>query len=470
MAKHISRRHFLKQSSCAAIGSTTLMSTLANLKFMNAASISNSSVLAGGDYKALICILKSGGNDSFNMLIPREQNEYNFYQNARTQVAIPRDTILPLNGVNYGLHPSMAGIQELFNNGDLSFVSNIGTLISPVSKPDALDNEQLLPLGLFSHSDQVQQWQTSVPNDRSSIGWGGRVADMMNSVNENPNISMNISLSGNNIYQTGSSSVEYTIDPYEGAVGIIDYDNPWGSQFMELRNRAVDNIVDAHYNDVFKKTYVDVIKNSRNANEVVSGALANSPNLDDIFSGSEFSTALKMIVRMISVREQLGAKRQIFFVEHDGWDHHGELLESQAYMLMDISNGMNELKRGLERIGALDCVTAFTSSEFARTLTYNGEGTDHAWGGNVMVMGGPVKGGQIFGEYPLLELAGELELSNNAMYSNGVMIPTTSVDEYFAELALWFGVMPSELATIFPNIGNFYNTGSTDNPIGFLEM
>ena len=137
-------------------------------------------------------------------------------------------------------------------------------------------------------------------------------------------------------------------------------------------------------------------------------------------------------------------------------------------MLEDIANGLNELRLGLERIDALDCVTTFTSSEFGRTLTFNGAGSDHAWGGNVMVMGGAVRGGRIFGEYPLLELAGELELSDNAQYSNGIMIPTTSVDEYFAELALWFGVAPSELSTIFPNIGNFYNANSGSNPIGFL--
>ena len=177
---------------------------------------------------------------------------------------------------------------------------------------------------------------------------------------------------------------------------------------------------------------------------------------------------MKMIARMIASREKLGAKRQIFFVEMGGWDHHDELLESQNVMLKQLSDGLKEFNDALTRINANDCVTTFTSSEFGRTLTYNGEGTDHAWGGNVMVMGGPVRGGQIYGEYPLLELAGEYELSQNAMYSNGIMIPTTSVDEYFAELALWFGVAPSELSTIFPNIGNFYDASRGGMPIGFM--
>lgn len=465
MANKISRRNFIRKSSCAALGSTTLISTLTNLKFLNAAAISNSATLIG-DYKAMVCLLLTGGNDSFNMLIPNEQGRYDIYAKSRTEVAIPRSSILGLNGTDYGLHPAMEGVRGMFDNGELSFISNVGTLIAPVDKPEALTNEQSLPLGLFSHSDQVQQWQTSVPNSRSSIGWGGRVADMMNSQNTNPNISMNVSLSGTNIFQTGTSSVEYSIDRNEGAVGIIGYDESW--RFMELRNQAIDNIVDAHYDDIFKKTYVDVIKNSRDANLIVSEALANSPYLDDLFTSSDLSDSLKMVARMIAAREELGAKRQIFFVEVGGWDNHDNLLYEHELLLTELSNGMKEFNDALKRIGAHDCVTTFTSSEFGRTLTYNGEGTDHAWGGNVMVMGGPVKGGQIYGEYPLLELGGVQELSENAMYSNGIMIPTTSVDEYFAELALWFGVAPSELSTIFPNIGNFYNTGGGAQPIGFM--
>jgi len=467
MAKHISRRNFLRTSSCAALGSTTLLSTLTNLKFMNAASMANSSTLLTGDYKALICLLLKGGNDSHNMLIPREPSEYAHYATSRTQVAIPRDTILSLNGSNYGLHPTMTAAQQLYNNGELSFISNIGTLVRPTDKPSAL-SETNLPLGLFSHSDQVQQWQTSVPDSRSSIGWGGRIADMMNSLNDNPNVSMNVSLSGTNIFQTGESSIEYSIDREQGATGIIGY-NDMDNQFLAVRNQGIDNIVDANYTDIFKKTYIDVIKNSRDASAVVSEALLDAPFVDDLFvSDTELSDALRMVARMIGSREQLGAKRQIFFVEVNGYDNHDDLLAQHTILLNELSEGLAELNAALKRIGAHDCVTTFTSSDFGRTLTYNGEGTDHAWGGNVLVMGGPVQGGNIYGDYPLLELAGELELSNNPMYSNGIMIPTTSVDEYFAELALWFGVAPSELSTIFPNIGNFYNTAGGTMPIGFI--
>lgn len=463
--KHLSRRKFLGQASCAALGSTTLLSTLTNLKFMNAATMANSSIIGGNDYKAMVCILLSGGCDSHNMLIPYETNQYNHYATTRSSVAIPRNQLLPLNNSDLSVHPSMAGVQSLFNNNKLSFVSNIGTLLQRMEKNEVWQNEQLLPLGLFSHSDQIQQWQTSLPDSRSSIGWGGKIADLMNSLNTNDKISMNISLSGSNVFQTGNNSIEFTIDRVDGSIGIEGYRGNDTGNFEEARSKAIDNILDANYADIFQKTYVDVIKTSRDANVEFKDALEGTENLSDIFSVNNFSNAMHMVARSIAAREQLGMRRQIFFVEFDGWDHHDELLNAQQAMLMYLSNGMNELNTALERLGVDDCVTTFTSSEFGRTLTWNGNGTDHAWGGNVMVMGGPVNGGQIFGQYPSLELDSEYELGGG-----GIMLPTTSVDEYFAELALWFGVTPSELSTIFPNIGNFYSPGTgVPNPIGFMS-
>lgn len=465
----ISRRKFIGQASCAALGSTTLLSTLNNLKFINAGAMANSSLMMNGDYKALVCILLSGGSDSYNMLIPNESGAYAQYaasrgdSSANSGVSIPLNQVLGLNGANHGVHPSMAAIQRLYNSNKLSFISNIGTLIQPVTKDEVWNNQQLLPLGLFSHSDQIQQWQTSVPHDRSNIGWGGKIADLMGDLNNNDKISLNISLAGNNIFQTGNSSVEYSIHRQNGAIGIEAYKQPNGNMFDAARDRAIDNIIDAEYSNVFKRTYIDAVKVSRDAQEEFSQALDGSPDFSGQFSANDFSDQLEMVARTIAVRESLGMKRQIFFVEYDGWDHHDELLNSQSIMLSILSNGMEQFQNALEQMGVADCVTTFTASEFGRTLSWNGNGTDHAWGGNVMVMGGPVVGGRIFGQYPNLELESELEAGGG-----GIMIPTTSCDEYFAELAAWFGVSTSELSTLFPNIGNFYNTGSGTPPIGFM--
>ncbi|NNE16671.1 MAG: DUF1501 domain-containing protein [Saprospiraceae bacterium] len=460
---HLTRRKFIGQASCAALGSTTLLSTLTNLKFINAASIANSSILGGGDYKAMVCILLSGGSDSHNMLIPKDQNRYNDYANTRGAISIPRDEVRSLNNTDFGVHPSMSGIQQLFNDNKLSFISNIGTLLQPMVKDEVWQNEQLLPLGLFSHSDQTQQWQTSLPNSRSNIGFGGKLADLMSSLNTNDKISMNVSLSGSNIFQTGESSVEYSIDPVDGSIGIEGYSATSNDSFDAARRDAIDNLVDANYTDIYRKTYIDVIKNSRDANIEFTEAIGSTPFLRDMFSNNDFSESLHMIAKTIAARDTLGMKRQIFFVDLGGWDHHDELLNSQAELLNILNAGMTEFNAALERLNIQDCVTTFTASEFGRTLTWNGNGTDHAWAGNVMVMGGPVVGGRIFGDTPSLELGSGYELGGG-----GVMLPTLSVDEYFAELALWFGVSPSELNTILPNIGNFYNTGSGNMPIGFL--
>ena len=466
-----SRRKFIGQASCLALGYSSLFNTLVNLKALNFAASGSPSTMSGGDYKALVCFFKSGGADSFNMLAPRTPSAYNEYATTRSNLAIPRDELLPINPVNspgldLGLHPNMGGIQQLFNNGQLSFISNIGTLIEPTNKIDIRNSDANLPLGLFSHSDQIQQWQTAYPHERSNIGWGGRIADIIKSVNDNQNVSMNVSLSGTNIFQIGNDTIEYSLDPYNGAVGITGYGEhaPW-NVFDIQRTEAIDKFLDHHYADAFKQTFVDVSASARDAFELVDGAMETLSEFNTQFSDTYLSQSMRMIARMIAIQQQLGMKRQIFFVDFGGWDHHDELLNNQASMLNIVDSAMVEFHQVLQELNMLDCVTTFSVSEFGRTLTSNGNGTDHAWGGNVMVMGGnQVNGGRIFGQYPSLALNNSLEIGN------GVLIPTTSADTYFAEPAMWFGVQSSELATIFPNLSNFYSIGSGQAPIGFLNL
>jgi uncharacterized protein (DUF1501 family) len=331
---------------------------------MNAASISNSATLAGGDYKALVCILLSGGSDSHNMLIPTDTNQYNHYQTTRSSVAIPLNQINQLNGVDYGVHPSMTGIQNLFNSGRLSFISNVGTLLQPMVKDEVYQYEQLLPLGLFSHSDQIQQWQTSLPHERSSIGWGGKIADLLSAENSNDKISLNISLNGSNIFQTGRNTVEYSLDTEDGAIGIYQYRSEDSGDIGQLRDVGVDNIIDANYQDIFKRTYIDVLKTSRDAYVEFSEALDGAQDFSGIFDDTEVASQLEMIARTISAREELGMKRQIFFLDMTGWDHHDELLNSQEAMLNELSRAMSQFSTAMDMMGTQDCVTTFTSSEF----------------------------------------------------------------------------------------------------------
>ncbi len=464
----ISRRKFFGQASCAAIGVSTLYSSLVNLKALSALAMANSTTLADPDYKALVCLFQSGGNDSFNMLMPRSPSEYSEYAATRSNIAIPLNQMLPIFPDNaagrlFGIHPSMIRSQQLFNEGKMAFISNVGTLVEPTTKDQYWQGQVNLPLGLYSHSDQGQQWMTGLPNGRSGTGWGGKVADIIGDMNNNPNISMNLSLSGTNIFQTGQNTVEFALDPYKGSSGIYGYGDveEW-NVFDRLRTKAINSMVDYEYQDMFSKTYIDVIKRSRDGHAQFQEAIGSVPELQTTFTDNYLSHAFQMAAYSIAAHEALGMKRQIFFIDYGGWDHHDEVLNAQSGMLYELDTAFGEFSDALTELGLGKQVTTFSLSEFSRTLTSNGNGTDHAWGGNVMVLGEDVLGKKIYGEYPTLALASSLELGS------GVMLPQISADEYFAELALWFGINPSDLSTIFPTLTNFYQPGS-GMPIGFLN-
>ncbi|HAA10960.1 MAG TPA: hypothetical protein DCE41_04365 [Cytophagales bacterium] len=221
--------------------------------------------------------------------------------------------------------------------------------------------------------------------------------------------------------------------------------------------------MEQQYQDIFKQTYADVVRGSQNTHELFSEAL-DGATIQTEFEESELGLSLKMIARTIKAREKLGARRQTFFIRFGGWDHHIELLNAQNEMLGEVSRGMSSFQSALEELGIQDCVTTFTVSDFARTLTSNGNGTDHAWGSNVLVMGNQVKGQEVYGQYP------SLALNTPLMLEGGVVIPQVSTDEYFAELAMWYGVSRSDLTYLFPNLGNFYNIMSPEPPLGFMHL
>jgi uncharacterized protein (DUF1501 family) len=464
----MTRRKFLGTAGCAALGSTTFLSSFTSLGMMN--SLASPRPLLGGapppeDYRALVCILLAGGNDSFNMIVPTTAEQYGEYAVTRSNLALPSGDLLTLNytdnnGVNYGLHPSMPEIANLFNTGRGAAIANIGTLIEPVTQSQVWEGTAPLPLGLQSHADQVRHWQTSIPQSRSAKGWGGKVADILAAGNSNQDISMNISLAGTNLWQAGNTVDEFTITK-NGSVGIdILEDN---DPFAVLVGEGIQNILDQTYSDVLKQTYADKVKVSQNQHDVFTQALAALNPLTTEFPNNNFSKQMKMIAESIAIAGDLGMARQTYYIKLGGFDNHGELLNNHADRMSILSAAIGAFYESMDEIGMSDQVTTFTISDFARTLTSNGFGTDHAWGGNAMVFGGAVNGSQIYGQYPSLALGNSLELGN------GVLLPEISTDEYFAELALWFGVDPSYLADIFPNIENFYTPGS-DSPIGFLNL
>jgi len=464
--RKIDRRRFIADAGCATLGCTTLFSGLISMKAIAAAVTDKPPIPKdGSDYKALVCVLLAGGADSHNMLIPRGQSEYDEYQITRSNLAIPRNEILSLNhggqgGRQYGVHPGMPHVQNLFNQGKAAFIANVGTLIEPTSREQFEAGGHPVPVGLFSHADQIMHWQTGRPGERNSKGWGGRISDLIQSMNQNQAMSMNISLSGRNRFQTGYESTDFSVRP-NGNIGINGFDND--NAYHTLRNAAIDNMLDQEYQDVFEKTYVNTLKTSKEASVQFNEAIDNLPEFATQFSDNRLSERFKMVAKIIAVREQLGYTRQTFFINYGGWDHHDGVVEKQSEKLPILSAAIGEFQAAMAELGTEENVTTFSISDFSRTLTSNGKGSDHAWGGNTMVFGGAVNGGEIYGEYP------SLELDNPLMLRRGRLIPTLSAQEYMAELGLWFGVSPGDLNDIFPDLPNFYDTNSNELPIGFMN-
>lgn len=464
--KPISRRRFLGQASCAAVGSTAFLNTALNLGVINTLAARPHIIGSAGDYKAMVCILLAGGCDTYNVLVPTESSEYAAYAATRSSLALSNDfnlgELIPLNynntGRTFAIHGGMSRVRDLFDAGTLSLIANIGTLIEPIANEMEYESGlKKIPLGLYSHNDQIMQWQTSVPQDRSAVGVGGRIADILNDMNSIPEISMNISLDGKNRFQSGQTVVEYSIDNDTNAQNIGFEGVPtWYSNagfLNKQRNMAIEGMVDQSYTNLFQRTFGSLTKQTMESIEVFKAALNKVIPLTTPFSTTNLSQDLRMMAEVISVQQHLGASRQIFFTTFGGWDHHDNVLNNQANMLPILSNALGEFNDALVELGMQDQVTTFTISDFARTLTSNGNGSDHAWGGNQLVMGGAVNGGQIFGDFPSLQLTNnELNLSNR-----GRMLPTTSVDEFYAELALWFGVSPNDLDYVLPNLCNFYS-------------
>ena len=454
-------RRGLLQRGLLLGGAATGASSLLQLGLVRRAAAQS----ASGDYRALVCVLLAGGNDSFNMLVPWDSDSYAGYAGMRSDLALPRSALRPLAGSDsagrtYAVHPGMPGLQRLFNESDAALLNNVGALVAPLDSAAIAAGNWPVPLGLFSHADQIQQWQTAVSDARIAQGWGGRIADLLQARSPYNGLAMNISLSGNNVFQSGNTTTPYSITTDEqGARSLNGYtdDSPGGN----FTRAVVDDLLARNQQQLLRREYGDRFTEALATQQAVSGALAMAQPLSTPFGTDPFGQAMRQIARMISVRDQLGASRQTFFVTVGGWDHHDGLLENQASMLPMIDAGLLAFRDALGELGALPMVTTFTTSDFARTLTSNGKGSDHGWGGHHIVMGGAVNGGRYYGEYP------DIHPDNPLDVGRGVYVPTTATDLYFAELARWFGVSDSDLNAVLPNLDRFYSIGS-GAPLGFM--
>ncbi len=452
---NLSRRHFLSRTGLAGLASTPVLSSLLNLRLMNSAVAATNNFDATG-YRALVCVFLAGGNDSFNMLVPRGAVPYSEYSASRGRLALASNSLLPIshqNGSQYGVHPAMPDVQNLYNQGDLGFVANVGTLVEPTTVAD-FNAGRNLPVGLFSHKDQIQHWQTSLPQSRGALsGWSGRVADMLtDTVNLTSSFGLNIGIGEFNAMQKGNQTNAFVVDRTGNAIEL----NPF--QLTPAKSILQDT-----YQNIFAKTYAAQssasIDLAKEYSQLTGSAVVNTP-----FPASGMGSGLKGVARAIASRSALGMQRQIFFVQLGGFDHHDDVLVKQQEKLTEVSQALGAFWNALVELGMTNNVTTFTASDFGRTLSSNNDGSDHGWGGNQMVMGGAVRGGRIYGTFP-----GSLAVGNPLDTGRGRFLPTTSVDEFNAELAMWFGV-PNDgsLEQVLPNIRNFYAGGSTVGPLGFL--
>ncbi len=471
------RRGFLGQASCAAVSSIPILNTLLNLSF--AERISAVTAPTGSEYRALVCLFFSGGNDSYNMLVPREASAYATYQASRSNLALAPGQLIDIHPTglpDFAVHGGMPEVAALFEAGQAAFVANVGTLIEPVqNRAQVAALSKLLPQGLYSHSDQIEQWQTSMPHQRSGIGWAGRTADLLQGLNTNQAVPMNISLDGSNVWQTGDNVAEYAITT-NGAVALQNYRAAW-QQYdnnAQALSQGTDSELSRQYSNVLMQTFNGRKKQALDAYQ--SFATATEPALPSgvTFPSTYVGSRLAMVAKVIQGRAALGAKRQTFFINWGGWDHHSGVLTYQAAMLPQVSAAIGAFQNAMNAMGIADKVTLFTASDFGRTLTSNGQGSDHAWGGNQLVVGGSATGGsvlgkRIYGQYPSLAVNPQIGAEVNPLDTgSGRMIPTTSCDSFFAELALWLGVNKSDLPLVLPNIGNFYSLASSDPPLGFM--
>jgi uncharacterized protein (DUF1501 family) len=460
-----SRRNFLKTSACA-LGGMAMASTMDSLGLVQALTPQ-----AGTGYKALVCIFLNGGNDGNNMLVSLDQ--YASYAAARSTagLALPQSgtgafiPISPLTGGSYGLHPSMPEIQALFNQGRVAALVNNGPLVEPITRTTYQNGTGKKPLQLFSHSDQVGLFATAIADNVSQTGWGGRIADKTSGLNSPATFPSNVSIAGVNLFLTGVDTRQLAVsDSNTTLANVLQLNNAPGASSGEISSRSTS------FNEL--RTLENNHKLIKAASDTRSSAIQTdialstvNPVLTTPFPSpsTSLSRQLLQVARLIKASTDPAAginmKRQVFFCQIGAFDTHSAQLNGQAGLLQQVSQALNAFYNATVELGLQDSITTFTLSDFGRTLQPAGSGTaqvgsDHAWGNHHLIMGGAVRGNRLYGTYPTLQLGGPDDTDGGSS-PRGRWIPTTSVEQYAATLATWYGLSTSDLPAVFPLIERF---------------
>lgn len=460
------RRDFLRQTGCALLGGAAFASGIEQLGLINALAQGSSTAT---DYKALVCIFFNGGNDGNNTIVPVDATRYGEYANVRNAagLAIPAPgqtggllPVNPLSGGAYGLHPSLPELKTLFDNRQLAVVSNVGPLVEPLTRATYQNGSGKRPLQLFSHSDQVAQWQTSVANDTSQTGWGGRTADRATTLNGAATFPQVVSIAGTSLFATGANTRPLGISDSRTALTLVLPLNnpPGGSGYTAAQTTARRLAFDELRNLDLGATLVKASRDTTEQAIQTSLALATAnATLATAFPDTTLGFQLEQVARLIKLRDTLGIKRQIFFCSLGGFDTHSgqTAVNGQGALLAQVSQAMKAFYDATVELGTQNNVTAFTLSDFGRTLQPAGAGagvvgSDHGWGNHHFVMGGAVRGGDFYGRFPTLALGGPDDTD-----TRGRWIPSTSVEQYAATLSTWYGLAASDLPLVFPLVNRF---------------
>ena len=469
------RRAFLRRSTQLGLAGTALPFAL------NLAAMGEAAAFTATDYKALVCVFLYGGNDYANTVITYDDDSYNKYAAIRggagqagggialAKAALANTVLNPAvplaGGRQYALHPAMTGLAGLFNAGKAAVQLNVGPLVVPLTRAQySNSNRALYPLPpkLFSHNDQQSVWQSSSP-EGSTVGWGGNLGDLALSSNGNSLFTC-ISVTGNAVFLSGDSALSYQVST-GGAIAINGVkSNVYGSSAVR---GALTALIQQTSTQVLENEYNRVTTRAVTAESQITAGLAGVTLATAFPTSNSLADQLKMVARLIGARSTLGSKRQVFMVSLGGFDLHDNLISQQPTLMKRVSEAMSAFYDATVELGVADKVTAFTASDFGRTLSSNGDGSDHGWGSHHLMVGGAVKGKAFYGKAPPVSVTNTADAADQWHVGQGRLLPSTSVDQYAATLAKWFGVANTELAGVLPNLSHF---GGADYPtdLGFM--
>lgn len=446
------RRQFLKATAYSALLGSGAAAVSGKMNLLGSALAAQGDYTSLNDYKALVCVFLYGGSDSFNLYIPREQGLFEQYQRSRGQLALNPGELLPDSSGNLLFNPNLADLHALYESGDLAIVRNVGNLIRPVTRAEYRNNPSSIPTELFAHNhqqEQVQKGWSSKPTGLVGAGWGGRMADLLMEANANANLPPTFSMNNANFFQPGVLSSPIAINPVTGPrrMSYLDGSNNRNSVARDETMTRLLNLPTSHRLEQFSaNSFVSARDSSRALSEVID----NSPDFGPVDSTNRLAVQLRMVARMISGRQQLGMQRQIFFVGLGGWDTHDNQTPRLQTLSRQLNAGLADFQRSLGELNVQNEVTTFTTSDFGRSLTVNGDGSDHGWGGHYLVMGGAVSGGNLFGEWPQYQVGGDDDVDDK-----GRIIPGMSLNQYGAALGSWMGLSDSDLLDVFPDLQHF---------------